>query len=93
MVKTDQIRILVVDDDPDVLSATSRILKKAGYYVIKGSSGKDALELAQQQMPDLLLLDVILPDIKGIDVLKKLKKQTDKTDPCYSHFLDKNGFL
>jgi len=74
MVKTDQIRILVVDDDPDILSATSRILKKAGYSVIEGSSGKDALELAQQQMPDLLLLDVILPDIKGIDVLKKLKK-------------------
>lgn len=66
--------ILVVDDDPDVLFATARILKNAGYAVIQGTSGKEALSLSKHHQPDLILLDAVMPDISGIDVLKKLKK-------------------
>ncbi|CAK8711623.1 histidine kinase [Candidatus Electrothrix aarhusensis] len=65
--------ILIVDDDPQVLFATVRILKKAGYTVITASSGYEGLQTARERMPDLLLLDVMLPDIDGIEVCKHLK--------------------
>ncbi|MCI5162762.1 MAG: response regulator, partial [Candidatus Electrothrix sp. AX5] len=61
--------ILIVDDDPQVLFATVRILKKAGYTVITASSGYEGLQTARERMPDLLLLDVMLPDIDGIDAV------------------------
>ncbi|HKK10474.1 MAG TPA: DNA-binding response regulator [Bacteroidales bacterium] len=65
--------ILVIDDDPDVLFATSRILKKAGYHVFEGATGEKAIALTRALKPDLVLLDAILPDIDGTDVLVTLK--------------------
>jgi len=67
------ILILVVDDDPDTLFATARIVQKAGYKVIKAANGKDCLEKAKADKPDLILLDVILPDIQGQEVCKEIK--------------------
>jgi PAS domain S-box-containing protein len=65
--------ILIVDDDPQVLFATVRVLEKAGYRVITASSGDEGLQKAREYMPDLVLLDVTLPDIDGIEVCKYLK--------------------
>lgn len=71
------IRILVVDDDPDILFATVRILNKEGYQVREAETGSECLEKTVQEHPDLILLDVQLPDILGTEVCLKLKNNPD----------------
>ena len=73
----EDIMVLVVDDDPDILFATARIVKKAGYTVIKASSATECQEVIRENLPDLILLDVVLPDMEGIDLCKKIKNDPD----------------
>jgi two-component system, cell cycle sensor histidine kinase and response regulator CckA len=70
-------RILLVDDDPHLLQGMSRILKSAGYETIEAANGTDCFRFAIEHKPDLILLDVMLPDINGIEVCKRIK--LDKT--------------
>jgi DNA-binding NtrC family response regulator len=58
--------LVVIDDDPDVLRATARVLMQAGYKVITGVSAAEALELTRRHLPAILLLDVMLPDGNGV---------------------------
>ncbi len=76
---TSQSRILCVDDDPELLSITSEILRREGYEVIKASTGNEGLRMAKQEHPDLILLDVNLPDINGNEVCKQIKADTTLT--------------
>lgn len=71
------ITILVVDDDPDVLFATCRLLSRAGFGVIQAPTGGQGLALARQDLPDLVLLDAVLPDIDGTEVCRSLKKDPE----------------
>lgn len=73
----DDIKILVVDDDPDILFATLRILKQEGYEMLGAETGNDCLEKVSNAPPDLILLDIQLPDISGIEVCLKLKNNPD----------------
>jgi len=66
--------ILLIDDSKLVLKITSDILMKDGHNVITAQTGKDGLDLAKTGNPDLILLDIEMPDIDGYDVLKELKK-------------------
>ena len=66
-------RILVVDDDPDILSGTARLLEKNGYIVDRASSGEDALQAVQVHRPDVVLLDYIMPGIDGAEVCRRIK--------------------
>ncbi len=66
--------ILIIDDSKLILKVTSDILQKDGHNIITAITGKDGLELAKTGNPDLIILDVVLPDIDGYDVLKELKK-------------------
>ena len=74
------VRILVVDDDPDTLNGSARLLEKAGYTVERASSGEAALQAVRNQRPDLLLLDYHLPDIDGLDVCRRVKRDPGMTD-------------
>ena len=65
--------ILIVDDDEIHLKTIKSLLMSYGYIVLSANSGEQGLEIAKTQRPDLILLDVILPGIKGRDVCKKLK--------------------
>lgn len=67
-------QVLIVDDYPGARYLWSRILSDAGYEVIEASSGTDALRIAAQTRPALVLLDVNLPDISGIEVCEQLKR-------------------
>src|SRR5277367_4887848 len=67
-------KILLVDDSKFLRLATERALARAGYDVHTAKDGEHALELAREQGPDLILLDMLLPKMTGPDVLKALKK-------------------
>lgn len=71
-------RILVTDDEPDVLMIVQTGLEAEGYDVITATNGPDALEIAEREQPDLILLDVMMPNMDGFEVLGKLK-DGDKT--------------
>lgn len=67
-------QILVVEDEKDLQQLVSYNLRQAGYQVDVTSHGQEALERVHRQMPDLVLLDVMLPDISGFEVCKSLKR-------------------
>jgi len=66
-------RILVVDDEPAVLQVLSTILRSAGYEVWEASNGRECLQVTRERRPDLVLLDVKLPDLSGIDICRQIK--------------------
>src|SRR3984885_13054993 len=66
-------KILVADDEPDVLNLVSLNLKNAGFNVIKAQDGATALSKARSNMPLLVVLDLMLPAMSGIEVCKTLK--------------------
>ena len=68
------IKILVVDDDESLRRGYARTFSQAGYQVDEAATGLDALHLAQTQTPDLFLLDVMLPDLDGLEVCRRLKR-------------------
>ena len=65
--------ILVADDDDDVRSLIARNLSRAGYQVIEATDGAQAIELAQSQLPNLALIDIKMPRMDGIAVLRALQ--------------------
>mgnify|MGYP000187148056 CR=1 FL=1 len=68
-------RILIADDEPDVLQLVSSNLKNAGYNVLKAEDGLAALNLARETLPSLIVLDLMLPEMSGLEVCKVLKKE------------------
>ena len=68
-------RILVVDDEEDILNLLSYNLKKAGFEILTAMDGPEALELAVKELPGLILLDIMLPNMEGTEVLKRLKAE------------------
>ena len=67
-------KILVVDDEPDICTLLSEGLKHAGYDVVTATTGIDGLELARKQRPDLIVLDICLPDVDGVVVYETLRE-------------------
>ena len=67
-------RILVVDDEPDLLDLLSHHLEAAGFEVMRAARGFDGLDLAFRTPPQLILLDVMLPDLMGTEVMKRLRQ-------------------
>jgi two-component system alkaline phosphatase synthesis response regulator PhoP len=68
-------KILVVDDEEDILELIRYNLVKEGYQVSTVTSGEEALNKAKQEMPDLVLLDLMLPGLDGLEVCRELKRQ------------------
>src|SRR6266705_6479549 len=66
-------RVLIVDDDPDILRLVSYNLKQAGFEAITADTGRKALETIQRRPPDLIILDVMLPDVDGMEVCRTLR--------------------
>jgi len=72
-----QALILVVDDDHKITSLLQRTLAYAGYRVHAARNGAEALEVAAATKPDLVILDIMLPDIDGFEVCRRLRAETD----------------
>jgi two-component system phosphate regulon response regulator PhoB len=67
-------KILIVDDEPDALELIEVNLKSAGFDVLRAASGREALEKARAALPALILLDVMLPEMDGLEVCKALRR-------------------
>ncbi len=68
-------RVLVVDDEPTIGDVVSRYLERAGYEAAVAENGYDALAQAQAQRPDVVVLDLMLPDLDGLEVMRRLRAQ------------------
>ena len=66
-------KILLIEDELDLVEVTKMRLEKSGYEVISALSGEDAFTFLQKDIPDLILLDLLLPGIQGEEVCKKIK--------------------
>ena len=71
------VRVLVVDDEPMVLEVVSRYLERDGYLVDAAADGTEALEVFERRPPHLVILDLMLPSIPGMDVLRELRQRSD----------------
>jgi DNA-binding response OmpR family regulator len=72
-----QPRVLIVEDEESLLFTLAHNLKREGYTVLTANRGDDGLKLAREQQPDLILLDVMLPGIDGIQVCRMLRRDSD----------------
>ena len=68
-----QYKILLVDDEPDILEFLSYNIKREGYLVLTASNGKDAVTIARQEHPHLIILDVMMPDMDGIETCREIR--------------------
>jgi PAS domain S-box-containing protein len=81
-VEGDPVRVLVVDDELDNLDLLDALLKPAGFGVLKASSGREGIEMAMSQLPNLILLDLVMPDLNGFDVVEALRvEETTRSIP------------
>ncbi len=72
-------RLLVVEDEPNILELLSASLRFAGFDVVTAADGGDAVQAAQRHRPDLIVLDVMLPDMDGFEVLRRLRSGGART--------------
>jgi CheY-like chemotaxis protein len=70
------VNILMIDDDPDMLEIFRLLLKVNGHRPITALGGKEGLDIARKELPDVILLDLMMPDIDGFGVLRQLKLDT-----------------
>ncbi len=70
----DPVRVLVVDDEPDIREILDRALSLAGYTVALAHDGKSAVAQCRMFMPHIILLDVMMPDMSGIEALQKIRE-------------------
>jgi signal transduction histidine kinase/DNA-binding response OmpR family regulator len=74
-VKTDQVRILVVDDEPANLDLLEALLTPAGFSVLRASGGQEGIDMARSQLPNLILLDLMMPRVTGFEVVEALRSE------------------
>jgi DNA-binding response OmpR family regulator len=72
--------VLVADDDEDILVLIRTVLERAGYEVSAVRDGAEAIAAAQQRRPDLAVLDVAMPELDGLEVLRRLRADASTSD-------------
>ncbi len=73
-------KIMIVDDEPNILRLIGYSLEAAGYEIVTAKTGAEALKVVALEQPDLIVLDVMLPDMSGMDVCQQLRKNPQTTD-------------
>lgn len=84
-------KILVADDESHILNVVSLKLKNAGYSVVTARDGDEALELANQELPDLIITDYHMPGLSGLELCRRLK-QSDRTARIPAIMLTARGY-
>ncbi len=75
-----KIRIVIIDDEKELVNTIKEFLEQRGFEVISAFGGKKGLEVVKQEKPDLVILDIAMPDMDGRDVLINLKKDEEMKD-------------
>lgn len=83
-------RILIVDDEPHILTAISFLLTQKGYEVDKATNGRQALQKVQTSVPDIVILDVMMPELDGFEVARHIRQHA-KFDALRIIFLTARG--
>jgi CheY-like chemotaxis protein len=78
MTEEQKAKILVADDTPAIRKLLSMFLTKEGYTVVEAADGKEAIDMAESEKPDMILLDIMMPKVFGWDVLQKVKQDNPK---------------
>ena len=73
-------RIVYIEDDPEMIDLVSLILNRQGFQISGANGGRAGLEMSKQLSPDLILLDLMMPDMDGWDVYQQLKSSEDTRD-------------
>jgi DNA-binding response OmpR family regulator len=73
-------QILVADDEPNVLEFLTKALNKHGYDVRKASRGEEALDLVRQLRPELVIMDILMPGIDGVDICQMMRADVEMAD-------------
>lgn len=71
-------KVLIVDDEPDTLELVKLVLESGGFKTVLAASGKEALNELEASKPDLVLLDIMMPDMDGWEVFRKIKEKNAK---------------
>ena len=74
MVEAKKTRVLIVDDEPEVLSSLGNILRRINYEILTAATGTEAIKSIGSEKPDLIILDVMLPDMDGGDVAAAIER-------------------
>jgi len=74
-------RVLIVDDDPDIVRLVSYNLNHSGFETISAGTGRKALEIVEKNPPDMIILDLMLPDVDGMEVCRTLRRQPSRRIP------------
>jgi two-component system alkaline phosphatase synthesis response regulator PhoP len=83
-------RVLIVDDEPDILEFISYNLKKEGYEVYVNNNGRDAIQTAKRVHPHLILLDVMMPDLDGIEICRIIREDNSLKDTIIAFLTARN---
>lgn len=76
----DEKTILIVEDEPDAAELFAEMMRVGGFRVLKTTSSAPAMDLLTSEKPDLVILDVMMPDVSGLDILRKMRG-----DPALAH--------
>ncbi|MFO7958522.1 MAG: response regulator [Candidatus Brocadiia bacterium] len=69
--------VLIVDDEPHILRSLGFVVRRAGYNVVEARGGREALELIEEHNPDLVFLDIMMPELDGYEVCRRVKSAED----------------
>jgi DNA-binding response OmpR family regulator len=70
-------KVLIVDDEPNILMSLEFLMKKKGYEVFIARDGEEALEIVDKSLPDLIILDIMMPKVDGYEVCQQLKSRKE----------------
>ncbi|WP_018477117.1 response regulator transcription factor [Pontibacter roseus] len=70
----DKLKVLVVDDEPSILMPLEFLMRKSGYQVFIARNGTEALESVSKEQPDVVLLDIMMPDVDGYEVCRHIRR-------------------
>ena len=70
-------KVLVVDDDAHIRDVVSFTIRRAGFEVVEAADGREALDMAESSAPDLIVLDVLMPELEGIDVCRAIRRTSN----------------
>lgn len=84
-------KVMIVDDEPEILYVVSEKLKWEGYDVIPACDGYECLEKIQGEKPDLVLLDIMMPDLDGLEVCRRIKRNPNTRDVKIAVFTAKTS--